>query len=393
MNISVTIDTSAGIVQVQLSGTNGKWMGFGFDGVIMDGTYAMVVDGNGNFEERTLGFQSLGTLLATSCTIQSNTVQSGIRTVTLLRTINVGSAGYYTFPNVLSSIDIIWATGSTSVPNQHTSWDRGTDVINLIDVCNQPTTILPSVSICSGDSALILGQWRNQPGTYTDTLINQFGCDSITQQSLQTLANLSYTLPQVNLCNGDSAYIFGQFQHQNGWYYDTLTSSFGCDSVLSVNVHTEFIQAQVMLVGTTLNAIQSNGYTYEWFDCNDSSKMGVNTPLFTPNQNGSYFVVAFSPNCSDTSDCFTVNGIGLEEEIPNFTYSYPKPFRDELYLKNLPLHGRVILYNSEGKMFQNILIDRTSLRLNTSSWRNGTYWILIHSQDGNNHWESVIKTE
>ncbi len=95
------------------------------------------------------------------------------------------------------------------------------------------TTPLPMVVICEGDSALIFGNFQTMAGTFADTLMNANGCDSILTQTLVVNPISNDTLMLVQICEGDSALIFGNFQTMGGTFADTLMNANGCDSILT----------------------------------------------------------------------------------------------------------------------------------------------------------------
>ena len=89
-----------------------------------------------------------------------------------------------------------------------------------------------SLSICSGDSALIAGNYVSIPGTYRDTLIAFGGCDSVAVMELTIIPTLANTIDSMGICTGDSALLAGVYQTTSGVYYDTLQTVSGCDSIV-----------------------------------------------------------------------------------------------------------------------------------------------------------------
>lgn len=122
--------------------------------------------------------------------------------------------------------------------------DSGTYVDTLINqfFCDSiVTTILtvqPNTSeqitrtICQGSSITIGNNTYNQPGLYRDTLKSIYGCDSIIILRLQVQNQITFQ-QQINLCEGQSYTINGHIYNENGTYLDTLVSSGGCDSIVT----------------------------------------------------------------------------------------------------------------------------------------------------------------
>lgn len=146
-----------------------------------------------------------------------------------------------------------------------------------------------TVTICSGDSLLVGGAWQHTAGTYTNTYTAQNGCDSLRITNLVVAAPAMISQVKT-ICQGDSLFLAGAWQHLPGMYNDTLTTAAGCDSILStvllVNASlvfslgpdTALCEGQSM----TLNPGIS-GANYQWQ--NNSTN-----PTFTVTSSGTYWV-------------------------------------------------------------------------------------------------------
>jgi len=94
-----------------------------------------------------------------------------------------------------------------------------------------------NVSICNGASyTLPGGNPASTAGTYLDTLQTTLGCDSIIITILSVVNNILVTL-NPTICNG-SSYMLpnGNPATTAGIYKDTLQSSGGCDSIITINL-------------------------------------------------------------------------------------------------------------------------------------------------------------
>ncbi len=107
-------------------------------------------------------------------------------------------------------------------------------VITNLTVLPAPKTSVYA-QICEGDSILVHGEYVDKAGIYTDTIPNPFGCDSI-NITYVTLFPASETRVDATICNGDSLFLAGSYQHTSGVYYDTLPSVIGCDSIIVTNL-------------------------------------------------------------------------------------------------------------------------------------------------------------
>ena len=125
----------------------------------------------------------------------------------------------------------------------------GCDSIREIHLNVRPEiTHIDSVTICTLDSIYLQGAFRNISGIYTDTLSSVDGCDSILFTHL-SVESVLYGFDTLHACYGDSALIFGNYEHVSGNYYDTTISSAGCDSITELNF---IVDPQILTYDTSV---------------------------------------------------------------------------------------------------------------------------------------------
>ncbi len=117
-------------------------------------------------------------------------------------------------------------------------------------------------TICAGDTYSFNGSDYNTSGTYTATLTSSTGCDSVVTIDL-TVRQPIQTILNEQICNGDSYSFNGADYNTSGTYTATLTSSLGCDSIVTLNlivkeVLTEVIDQQIC----NGQSVDFNGTTY-----------------------------------------------------------------------------------------------------------------------------------
>ena len=232
--LDITMDTRVDSVYMEFSGPSSGYYAVGFGGFSMTNRYAVIVNSNGTVNERKLGNHNAGISLTNSVSY-SATVSGTTRTALIDRARVGASSDHFTFPANGGSINLIWARGGTTFSN-HGGANRGVTSINLVDQCNFPTTVLPTKSICPGDSVQVFGSWVKQPGTFTDSLITSIGCDSLIQQTVQYTPPVVNTLPTLTACLGDTLTVFGQQVSGTTTLYDSLTTNGGCDSVVAQQI-------------------------------------------------------------------------------------------------------------------------------------------------------------
>ncbi|HPR29577.1 MAG TPA: choice-of-anchor L domain-containing protein, partial [Chitinophagales bacterium] len=136
---------------------------------------------------------------------------------------------------------------SLSAPGTYTITNAVTGPGACPDALETSTiTISPSYAftftdeICSGDTYVLPdGSTTGSGGTYTANLITIDGCDSVITTILTEHTSTAVT-EDVSLCDGTS-YILpdGSSVGTAGTYISSLTSVFGCDSVITTNITIE----------------------------------------------------------------------------------------------------------------------------------------------------------
>ncbi|MEL7020808.1 MAG: hypothetical protein AAGK47_04320, partial [Bacteroidota bacterium] len=110
-------------------------------------------------------------------------------------------------------------------------------IVTLQLTVSDPTPDRMAVTICENTSYTFGGNELTEAGTYTDTLQNGFGCDSIITLDLDISTSIS-TVLEEQFCTG-SGYLFnGQWLTTAGVYTARLTSVNGCDSNVVLNLFT-----------------------------------------------------------------------------------------------------------------------------------------------------------
>ena len=133
-----------------------------------------------------------------------------------------------------------------------TSWSNaaGTDPLNsqwivfgyenwnyLGSHSNSPVYVSTFDTICNGLSITVNGNVYDSSGVYNDTLVSIFGCDSIVTTNLHVLSqSASFLNLNPTICYGDSVYVAGNVYYQTGLYTNVLTNSVGCDSIITLDL-------------------------------------------------------------------------------------------------------------------------------------------------------------
>lgn len=401
MTADITVDVPQNEVTIVLTGTNNTWFGFGFGGTQMFNRYSVITTGAGAVSERKLGNHSSGTSLSSSLTSVNTTVSGSIRTVTIKRPIAGLNSNYFSFPTSPGSFMMIWAKGNGTNLANHGGGNRGSGMITLSNTCVSSTNILPAQNICHGDSILFSGNYVFTSGLYKDTLTNSGGCDSIIELSVAVSNSGPFPLAAEDFCTGDSVSVFGEFVNSAGMYFDTLSNSNGCDSILSIQVNEKLVNYTVSYnPGDAFINVSATGASYQWLENCDSIPtliVGETSNMLSNPTGGnhSYAVIVTINGCSDTSDCVDYSFFfGIEESTGILSSFHPNPTNDilNLELNQASQHLILEIVSVQGKLVKRIKLqdNETDLTLDLSFLTKGTYILKLNSE-GKTESKIIIK--
>jgi gliding motility-associated-like protein len=90
-------------------------------------------------------------------------------------------------------------------------------------------------TICKNYPVLFNGLWINNSGTYKDTLVNAYGCDSFLYLHL-TVNDTTKKDSLRTICKNYPVLFNGLWRNNSGTYKDTLVNAYGCDSFLYLHL-------------------------------------------------------------------------------------------------------------------------------------------------------------
>lgn len=198
-----------------------------------------------------------------------------------------------------------------------------------------------SASICPGEDYTF-------PDGITDTnitasivdttrLVTDQWCDSVIVTTL-TVEPIYWQSRNTFLCYGDD-YTFPDgdvITNISSPVTDTswLTTDMGCDSVIVVDLSLIDIDTVVTVAAETLTIDSTPGATYQWIDCaTNIAVAGATDTAFSPTTTGDYAVVVSYNGCSDTSSCYNVVVVGVDEPMFPELVVYPNPTTGELNIE------------------------------------------------------------
>ena len=161
--------------------------------------------------------------------------------------------------------------------------------ISRLVVCEAPvfqtistTSCLPYISPTN--------QSYTVSGTYNEAFFNMYGCDSVLLEINLTILNSESSFSET-ICNGDTYTWNNQQYTQAGQYTQTLTNQFGCDSVVTLNLNVNYndyisITQNPAFGNAPLNVAFANqtqnlsNYNFTWY-FGDGTSQQSNAPFLS----------------------------------------------------------------------------------------------------------------
>ncbi|MES2389750.1 MAG: T9SS type A sorting domain-containing protein [Bacteroidota bacterium] len=186
-------------------------------------------------------------------------------------------------------------------------------------------------TFCRGSEFVFGSQVYTSPGVYVRTFTNSLGCDSITVLNL--LQNPTDTTDfNITLCRGQIYIWHGTPFAVSGTYSDTTRNMYGCDSV--ARLHLNILPAPgtpviSMPSPDSLMASVTGGYYYWLY--NGTFIADTTAVIYAPG-NGVYQVIVRSGNCfSDTSESFNYVRVSVNARATKSVFRlYPNPARENV---------------------------------------------------------------
>ncbi|MCB0402937.1 MAG: endonuclease [Flavobacteriales bacterium] len=238
-------------------------------------------------------------------------------------------------------------------------------------------------------------------GSYSDTLLNIGGCDSVATINL-TVNKTATDSVTFNICNGDNySYADGTTSSNitsNEFHTSTLTggAANSCDSIVTEFLNVTTVNTGITSNGDTLTASSSTG-TYQWLDCDNNYAIisGATNQQYIAMASGNYAVAISENGCTDTSNCVNVNVIitssYLFEEQASFSV-YPIPTNDVLiiHVKNPERWISYELTTIEGKVLASETLTKNITTINIAHQPAGIYFLNLNGRN-NSYKRKIIK--
>lgn len=250
-------------------------------------------------------------------------------------------------------------------------------VSKQINICNKEIFTSPSGKIFS------------ENGIYFDTLQSVIGCDSIIEFDVNiqnlTIDSLFHSVDTCSKFRLPS----GKLIHQSGSFMDTIINIFGCDSLIKeFKVEIDTIIPGINIISGGMKSNDSLSI-YQWLNCgaNYSEIQGETNRTFYPKSPGLYSLEISKKGCIDTSSCYLYPNLGAGKlQIHSDLIILPNPFKNSFTI-NFKNFKKVEIYSSEGKLIKQSFTQN----IDGQNLSKGIYLIKIFDSNNNFTLKKVVK--
>lgn len=179
----------------------------------------------------------------------------------------------------------------------------------------------------------------------------------------------------------------GEYITQTGYYITQANGLFGCNQTSVLELYVQDLDSSVTVINDVTLQSNMNGVSYQWVDCNNNFAplIGETNQIFMATANGSYAVVVTDETCSDTSDCFIIDKVGLKFHKSSVSI-YPNPVSEHVVISiNTELIGSVFMISDySGRVLFKDTFKGNMEKIDFSNLARGIYF-LTSEKDGRNY--------
>ncbi len=240
-------------------------------------------------------------------------------------------------------------------------------------------------------------------GVYTVTAYNSAGCFDSDTISITVVPGINAVIAANSpVCEGETIQLNGlpngmlsyNWSGPNGFTANTQNATINSAQLTNTGTYTLTVNngtcnsvatyqvvvkpapdVSVSQFGAVLNALQDSA-NYQWVSCTNAFApvVGATSQTFTAFENGDFAVIVVYNGCADTSLCYNVSGLGIEEENTESVWTiYPNPNRGNFTIQaNAGLFFELMDYT--GKIINTYHLQNTSTEI-SENLATGLYFI------------------
>lgn len=264
---------------------------------------------------------------------------------------------------------------SDTIPNA-----AGCDSVIVLNLTvGAPTTSTQVETVCNSYEWPVNSQLYTATGMYTATIVNASGCDSTITLDL-TVNNETFATETVTFCNDYVWPLNGETYTMDGTYTDTIPNAAGCDSIVTLDLTIVPLTVVATDNGDATLTANIAGMTYQWIDCaTNTDIVGATSQTFAPTVNGVYAVIIDNGDCSDTSACVFIGNVGVESITANSVKFYPNPVVDELTVQfDGTETGTIQVTDIRGSIVSTVFVNaENATNISLANQPSGVYYVVI----------------
>ena len=253
-----------------------------------------------------------------------------------------------------------------------------------------------NISICAGDSVMLSAtgantySWSggiqngtyitpNSTQTYTVTGVDGLGCSNSDAVTITVNQATSSTLT-TTACN--SYILNGQTYSQSGTYTQVIPNALGCDSTITLNLTINVPPAIPVITamnGVTLVSSTQDNVSYQWIFCNSGLPIANATDtMYTTSINGNFAVVVSNGCGSVTSNCISIDNVGVHSVDEEMVSIYPNPTLNHVIIDGLKEElTPYVLTDAQGRVIAEGVLSLEEDKIDLSPCSNGIYWLTL----------------
>lgn len=255
---------------------------------------------------------------------------------------------------------------------------------------NQSTTASQSASTCTTYTWPVNGMTYSTAGTYSAVIPNAAGCDSTITLTLTVNAATNSTT-NVTSCGAYTWSANSQTYTTPGTYTATLVNAAGCDSIATLILAITSINLTVTQSGGVATVAQASAI-YQWLNCETNAPIsGATLQSYAPTVTGNYAVKVTVDGCVDTSACVNMvvspNSIG--ENKVSAVSIVPNPTSSFVIITFEAPEAQLTILDLNGKIMRELVVNSGDA-VDMSAFENGVYLFTLYS-DSIRSIERVVK--
>jgi hypothetical protein len=290
--------------------------------------------------------------------------------------------------NVQSCDSFLWSVNgmkyySSGIYTEVLTNFMGCDSVVVLDLflnSTKDSTVL--VSSCGNYTWAQTGLTYSNSGVYVVTIQTVSGCDSIIKLDLTILNATAASISETSC--GAYTSPDGIVYSSTGQYQAIIANGVGCDSIITINLMVTHTDTTVVQVVSELHAVSNSDYQYQWIDCgnNNIPIAGETDSIFSPTVNGIYAVEITNGSCFETSNCFNVTNVGVDELWVSEIALFPNPVTDELQIRNSGIDNvQIEIFDVAGKSINRLKVSNGTSIIDFTKANSGVYIVKIIKGD------------